>query len=60
MRPGAYSFDLNTPGAAYEFQYNINSDETNLDVLDKLARLVNSSSLELPPKYCPMETVRVR
>ena len=33
MRPGAYSFDLNTPGAAYEFQYNINSDETNLDVL---------------------------
>ena len=45
MRPGAYSFDLNTPGAAYEFQYNINSDETNLDVLDKLARLVNSSSL---------------
>ena len=46
MRPGAYSFDLNTPGAAYEFQYNINSDETNLDVLDKLARLVNSSSLD--------------
>jgi len=45
MRPGAYSFDLNTSGAAYEFQYNINSDETNLDVLDKLARLVNSSSL---------------
>lgn len=45
MRPGAYSFDLNTPGAAYEFQYNINSDETNLDVLDKLAWLVNSSSL---------------
>ena len=37
MRPGAYSFDLNTSGAAYEFQYNINSDETNLDVLDKLA-----------------------
>lgn len=45
MRPGAYSFDLNTPAAAYEFQYNINSDETNRDVLDKLANLVNSSSL---------------
>lgn len=45
LRPGAYSFDLTTPGAAYEFQYNVNSDETNLDIMQKLARLVNTSDL---------------
>lgn len=43
MRPGSYSFDLNTPAAAYEFQYNVRSDETNLDVLTKLSNLINSS-----------------
>lgn len=45
MRPGSYSFDLNTPGAAYEFQYTISSDESNLDVITKLAKLVNNSNL---------------
>ena len=45
LRPGSYSFDLSTLSAAYEFQYNVNSDETNLDILQKLARLVNSSDL---------------
>lgn len=45
LRPGSYSFDLSTPGAAYEFQYNVNTDETNLDIEQKLARLVNSSNL---------------
>lgn len=45
MRPGAYSFDVNTLSAAYEFQYSINSDETNLDVLNKLASLINTSNI---------------
>jgi flagellar hook-associated protein 2 len=45
FRPGSYSFDLNTNSAAYEFQYNVNEDETNLDIMKKLARLVNTSNL---------------
>lgn len=45
IRPGSYSFDLNTRSAAYEFQYNVNADETNLDIIQKLARLVNTSDL---------------
>lgn len=45
LRPGAYSFDLNTSSAAYEFQYSISAEETNLDILNKLARLVNRSNL---------------
>ena len=43
--PGKYSFDLNVNLAAYEFQFNVNPGESNLDVLRKLAGLVNRSSL---------------
>lgn len=45
MIPGSYSFDLNTNQSSYEFQFNINPGETNLDVMKKLADLVNRSSL---------------
>lgn len=43
--PGTYSFDLNTNTSAYEFQYTVNLGETNKDIIDKLANLVNNSSL---------------
>lgn len=45
FRPGSYSFDLATNTAAYEFQYNVSEDETNRDIIDKLAKLVNKSNL---------------
>lgn len=45
ITPGTYSFDLNVNYAAYEFQFTVNSGENNLDVLKKLAGLVNRSSL---------------
>ena len=43
--PGTYAFDLNINYAAYEFQLNVSPGENNLDVLKKLAGLVNRSSL---------------
>lgn len=43
--PGNYSFDLNTNLAAYEFQYHVEPGDTNRNVLDKLARLVNRAGL---------------
>lgn len=43
--PGSYSFDLDTNMSSYEFQYNVNPGETNLDVITKLANLVNNSNL---------------
>ncbi len=43
--PGTYSFDLNINYASYEFQFSVNPGERNLDVLKKLANLVNRSSL---------------
>lgn len=44
---GSYSFDLNTTSASYEFQFNVNDGESNKDVLDKLARLVNNANIGL-------------
>lgn len=43
--PSNYSFDLNINYASYEFQFNVHPGEKNLDVLKKLAGLVNRSSL---------------
>lgn len=45
FRPDSYSFDLNTNASAYEFQYTVSEEETNLDVIQKLANLVNTSNL---------------
>ena len=45
--PGAYSFDLNTNSSSYEFQFNVNPGETNLDIMKKLANLVNHSTLSI-------------
>lgn len=44
---GNYSFDLNTPSASYEFQFSVNDGETNRDILNKLARLINGANLGL-------------
>ena len=45
ITPGIYTFDLNTNRSSYEFQFSVNHDETNLDVMKKLAGLVNRSTL---------------
>jgi len=45
--PGKYSFDLNINYATYEFQFSVNPGEKNLDVMRKLAGLINRSSLGL-------------
>lgn len=43
--PGSYTFDLNTNRSSYEFQFSVNPGDTNLDVMKKLAGLVNRSTL---------------
>lgn len=47
IEPGSYSFDLNTNTRSYEFQYTVNDNETNLSVLQKLSKLVNSAGIGL-------------
>ena len=47
IRPGIYSFDLNTEFNSYEFQYSVGEDDTNRDVQNKLVRLINSAGISL-------------
>ncbi|MBQ9991741.1 MAG: flagellar filament capping protein FliD [Lachnospiraceae bacterium] len=47
IAPGNYSFDVNINGMGYEFQYSISPDESNYDIQNKLARLINQSNIGL-------------
>ena len=43
--PGQYSFDLANSSTVYEFQFGVSDTDTNLDVQEKLARLINTASV---------------
>lgn len=47
LPPDTYSFDVAVNDMNYEFQFAINSDETNRDVQARLARLINNSNIGL-------------
>lgn len=47
IEPDTYSFDILINDLNYEFQYNINEGETNKDVQNRLARLVNNANIGL-------------
>ncbi len=47
MAPDTYSFDIGINGLNYEFQYNINSDDTNKSVQEKLSRLISNAGIGL-------------
>lgn len=42
-----YSFDVGINGMNYEFQFAISEGETNKDIQDRLARLINNSGIGL-------------
>lgn len=50
MNPGTYSFDVSINNMSYEFQFNITEGETNLDLQQKLSRLINNSNIGLNSK----------
>lgn len=47
LEPDTYSFDIAINGLSYEFQFNIKGNETNRDVQERLARLVNNAGIGL-------------
>lgn len=47
LKPGTYSFDVAINDMNYEFQFAINEGETNLDVQNRLARLINNADIRL-------------
>lgn len=50
---GTYSFDLDTPSSSYEFEYNVLDGDTNLNVQNRIARLVNTSDVPLSAEVLP-------
>ncbi|MBR4983088.1 MAG: flagellar capping protein [Lachnospiraceae bacterium] len=47
LKPGTYSFDVSYNNMAYEFQFTVNEEDTNIDVQNKLARLFNHANIGL-------------
>lgn len=47
---GTHIFDLDTTQNSYEFQFNVGSSDTNRDVQQKIARLINTSDVGLTAK----------
>ncbi|MCI8635895.1 MAG: flagellar filament capping protein FliD [Eubacterium sp.] len=45
FEPGDYAFDLITTTNSYEFQFTVNSEDTNRSIQEKLARLFNTSGV---------------
>lgn len=45
IAPGLYSFDFENTSTAYEFQYGVSEGDTNLDIQQKLARLINTANV---------------
>lgn len=50
-----YSFEISINDMNYEFQFSIGDDETNRDVQDRLARLINNSSIGIKAKVLEEE-----
>lgn len=45
LTPDTYSFDLGINDMNYEFQFSVSGGETNRDIQERLARLLNNSSV---------------
>ncbi|NLL79105.1 MAG: flagellar capping protein [Clostridiales bacterium] len=47
LEPDSYSFDVNINDLNYEFQFQINAGDTNLDIQNRLSRLINNAGIGL-------------
>lgn len=47
LNPGSYSFDLENTTSTFEFQFNINPDDTNYTTQLKLANLITNADIGL-------------
>lgn len=50
LSPDTYSFDININDMNYEFQFTLGENESNRDLQDRLARLINNSDIGLKAK----------
>lgn len=50
LTPDSYSFDILTNKLHYELQFNVNEGETNSELQNKIARLINNSDIGVSAK----------
>jgi flagellar hook-associated protein 2 len=47
LDPGGYCFDLSINDLTYEFEFNVENQESNNDIQNKISRLINRSNIGL-------------
>lgn len=47
LEPGSYSFDVSIKDVSYEFQFELHEDDTNLDIQNRLQRLISNANIGL-------------
>lgn len=47
LAPGSYSFDVSIKDVSYEFQFELHEEDTNLDIQNRLQRLIGSANIGL-------------
>lgn len=47
LKPDTYSLDITIRDISYEFQFNVNTDDTNRDIQERLERLINGANIGL-------------
>lgn len=45
LSKGPYSFDMSIGDYTYEFQFNVKSNDTNIDIVERLSRLITKSNV---------------
>ena len=45
LAPGTYSFDVNINDLNYEFQFNVNEEDTNRSIQERMNRLINNANI---------------
>ena len=56
LEPSTYSFDVSINDLNYEFQFNIKATDTNRDVQDRLARLINNADIGMSASVVSYDT----
>ena len=59
FKTGTYTFDISTDLSSYEFQYTVSRNDDNQHILEKLARLVNSSGVGIHADLAKMPVTRL-
>lgn len=58
LPPGTYSFDVSINDINYEFQFSISENESNKEVQERLARLINNSGIGLTASVMESDDAR--